>query len=129
MHRAIVAPLLSRVRRVSCQRTSVPLTISFQITDFEVILFRCTESSSVFHDSPLQVSTNVRIIAPECHSPANTQRSLKCHNVIDRVRDDVECRLAEPVQSRILTSPLSTRNNRVLRRAALKGFGGLAADG
>lgn len=76
----------------------------------------------------LQVSNDVRIIASECHSLVNTRRSLKCHNVIDRVRDEVERARTRPENRTvsILTGP--TRNNLVFRRAALKGFGGFAAD-
>lgn len=71
-----------------------PLPIPFQIARFKGIPFRCTDyiaspAGISLHPS-LQVSNNARIIASECHSLVNTRRSLKCHNVIDRVRDDVE---------------------------------------
>lgn len=107
--------------------TVADTTFQTQQLGFKAIPFVFAERASrrrPFH-MPLrcQVSNNARIIASECHSSANTRRSLKCHNVIDRVRDtnrDVRSLYFNRFSRRRVTAG-------ALRWAALKGFGELAA--
>lgn len=123
----LLHPLLPRIRCVpvcveySNTSVSVANTVpgSWLQSDF-LPVYRSLRRPPVFHSTlRWQVSNDARIIAPECHSPANTQRSLKCHNVIDRVCDDAECELAEAGSFYFNRR----NNNRTLRRRALKGFG------
>lgn len=93
MHRATISPSISTrvsIRWNSRAPENKPLQIPFQIARFKGIPFRCTDyiasPAGVSLHPSLQVSNNARIIASECHSLVNTRRSLKCHNVIDRVR-------------------------------------------